>query len=139
MKQTTLTDIAEKMRSLDICTFTTVTNDGSLLGRPMSNNSDVKYDGNSYYFTLKKEQIVSDIEHRPAVALAFEGKDHLYICVSGNAELIDDKAAFEEHWVPDLDKWFEQGVDTPGLVLIKVAARYVRYWKDQSEYEWKAE
>lgn len=139
MKQATLTEIAEKMRNLDICTFTTVTDDGSLLGRPMSNNSDVEYDGNSYYFTLKNEQIAQDIQNEPSVGLAFEGKGHLYICVSGKAEIIEDKSAFEEHWVPDLDQWFEQGVNTPGLVLIKVAASYVRYWQNQEEYEWKAE
>ncbi len=31
--------------------------------------------------------------------------------------------------------WFEQGIDTPGLVLIKVAAERIHYWdgKDQGE------
>lgn len=44
------------------------------------------------------------------------------------SSLIRDKAQFEEHWVKDLDRWFPHGFDTPGIVLIKVAARSVEYW-----------
>ena len=42
--------------------------------------------------------------------------------MEGRAELIRDRATFQQHWRPDLDKWFEKGVDTPGLVLLKVRA-----------------
>ena len=51
------------------------------------------------------------------------------------AELIQDKAAFREHWVPDLERWFGQGVDTPGLVLIKVRANRIHYWAGEDEGE----
>lgn len=137
MNQASLQDIAQKMRHLDICTFTTVTQGGALLGRPMSNNADVEYDGNSYYFTYDKEQIAKDIESNPNVSLGFEGKDHLYICVTGLAKLSRDKAQLEAHWVPDLDKWFENGIDTPGIVMIQVVATSIRYWQGMEEGEWR--
>lgn len=35
----------------------------------------------------------------------------------------------------DLDRWFEQGVDTPGLVLIRVAAARIHYWDGEDEGE----
>jgi general stress protein 26 len=49
--------------------------------------------------------------------------------------LIRDKAAFQQHWTSDLDNWFENGVDTPGIVLIKVKATRATYWKGCEEGE----
>ncbi len=42
--------------------------------------------------------------------------------------LIDDRVAFEEHYVSDLDQWFEDGIDCPGLVLIEVRAVRATAW-----------
>jgi general stress protein 26 len=133
-----LSDIAQKMRHLDIATFTTVTDGGALASRPMSNNGDVAFDGNSYYFTFDASRTVADIEKNPQVSLGFEDGDGLYVTVAGEAELIRDKAAFEAHWVPDLDRWFAQGADTPGVVLVKVKARHVKYWQGEESGEWAA-
>ncbi|MBP2434034.1 general stress protein 26 [Bradyrhizobium elkanii] len=33
------------------------------------------------------------------------------------------------------DKWFANGVDTPGIVLIKVKAKRATYWKGSEEGE----
>lgn len=130
--------IADKMRTIDICTLTTITENGGLAGRPMSNNGDVAYDGNSWYFTDEHTRIVSDIERNPTVSLAFEGHGGIYLAVSGHAQLVRDKAQFEAHWVPDLEQWFENGVDTPGLVLIQVVAERVKYWEGEGNGEWHA-
>lgn len=47
----------------------------------------------------------------------------IYVAVEGIAELIRNKAALKEHWTSGLDKWFDDGGDTPGIVLIKVKAK----------------
>ncbi|MNY83079.1 hypothetical protein D3C86_2255910 [compost metagenome] len=39
-----------------------------------------------------------------------------------------DKQTFAEHWMSELERWFPQGVDTPGLLMIKVHASKVTYW-----------
>jgi general stress protein 26 len=31
-------------------------------------------------------------------------------------------------WVSDLNRWFPEGIDTLGIVLIKVSARSIEYW-----------
>lgn len=49
------------------------------------------------------------------------------------SELIRDKAAFEEHGTTDLERWFEDSVDTPGLIPIKVHAERVHYWDGEDE------
>jgi general stress protein 26 len=72
------------------------------------------------------------------VQLAFEGNDKLYITVTGKAELIREKAQFDKHWVPDLEQWFAQGTDTPGMVLLCVTAKKAKYWQDMTMGEWRA-
>jgi hypothetical protein len=51
------------------------------------------------------------------------------------SELIRDKAEFEAHWTKGLERWFEDGVDTPGLVLIKVHANRIHCWDGENEGE----
>ena len=143
MAAKSLDDIASKMRDIDIAMLSTKTDGGQIATRPMSNNKDVDYDGDSYYFTREQSRLVSDIERDNLVSLAFTGKsgllsgNGLYIAVEGQAEVIRDKAAFEQHWNTDLDYWFEQGIDTPGVVMLKVRAKRIKYWDGEENGEVK--
>jgi len=129
MSDKSLSDIAAAMHGIDIAFLSTHTENGNIAGRPMSNNGDVDYTGESYYFTYEDARTVGDIEANPKVALSFTGKNKFYIFVEGRAELIRDKAAFKAHWTPELDKWFEVGIDSPDIVLIKVTAERIEYWE----------
>lgn len=135
MPQKTLKDIAEKMADIDIAMLSTHSDGGEIAARPMSNNGDVEYDGDSYYFTWEDSRMVDDIEADPKVSLAFQGEDGFSVAVEGDAEVIRDKTAFEEHWNPDLDQWFEDGIDTPGVVMLKVSATRVHYWDGEESGE----
>lgn len=135
MSDLTLEDISKKFAHIDIAILTTKAPGGELDARPMSNNGDVEYDGDSFFFTSDTTRLVAQIESDPKVSLGFTGKHGFWASVEGKAELIKEKASFAEHWNKDLDDWFEQGVDTPGLTLIKVHADKIRYWdkNDQGE------
>ena len=140
MQHKTLEYIADRMAGIDIAILSTHTQNGQIANRPMSNNGDVKYDGTSYYFTFEQARTVADIEANKKVALGFTSKggifsDAIYVAVEGVAELIRDKAAFKAHWTGDLDRWFVNGVDTPGIVLIKVKANRITYWEGEEEGE----
>ncbi|WP_072391662.1 pyridoxamine 5'-phosphate oxidase family protein [Hyphomicrobium sp. CS1GBMeth3] len=140
MGQKSLADIASDMRGIDIAMLSTITEGGAIASRPMSNNGEVEYDGNSYYFTRDDTRLVHDIERDPDVALAFSSKPGLFsgglfIAVAGKAEIIRDKLAFPAHWTSDHDAWFEQGIDTPGLVMLKVHANHIKYWSGGDEGE----
>jgi general stress protein 26 len=136
-----LTDISEKMRDIDFAILSTRTESGALAGRPMSNNRQVDYDGDSYFFTLEDTRTVDDIRRDPNVGLAYQAKSGMlgmkpfFITVEGRAELIQDKSRFEEHWTKDLDAWFKEGTDTPGLTLLKVSAQRLHYWDGYDEGE----
>jgi general stress protein 26 len=141
MSQLTLQDISEKMRDIDFAILTTRSQDGALAGRPMSNNREVEFDGDAFFFTCDYARTVADIERDPQVGLGYQAKSGMlgmkpfFLTVQGRAELIRDKARFAEHWRKDLDAWFKQGIDTPGLTLIKVHAERLHYWDGYEEGE----
>lgn len=137
----TLHDLSDAMRKIDFGMLTTRTEGGAFASRPMSNNGEVEYEGHSYFFTYENARTVADIDATPQVGLTFsgapdpQGAPPLFISVEGNADLIRDKAQFAAHWTPDLDHWFEQGVDTPGIVMIRVIADRIHYWAGRDEGE----
>ena len=136
-----LKELSKKMRSIDFTMLTTRTASGALTSRPMSNNGDVDYDGDSWFFTTEDTGMVADIAADPIVGLTLSGdrgllgKPGIFIAIEARAELIRDKAQFVAHWTRDLDRWFPQGVDSPGLVLIKAHASRIAYWDGEDEGE----
>jgi general stress protein 26 len=136
-----LADLAEKMKDIDFTMLSTHSVGGTIGARPMSNNREVAYDGDSWFFTTDDTQMVADIGRDAQVGLSFQGRAGLlgrrpfFLAVEGRAELIRDKGQFAEHWTKDLDRWFAQGADTPGLVLIRVHASTVHYWDGEEEGE----
>lgn len=141
MSDRTIGDLAKAMGKIDFAMLTTRTEGGQLATRPMSNNSDVEWDGDSHYFTYDDTRTVSDIERDPHVALSFQGRagilgaPPLFVAVEGEAGIIRDKATFADHWTSDLERWFPDGIDTPGMALIKVAAVRIHYWDGEEEGE----
>ena len=141
MTTLTLPELAKKMAGIDFTMLQTHADSGEIAGRPMSNNGDVDYDGDSWFFTSEDTDMVREIQHDPKVALTFTGsksllgKPPLFVAVQGRANLIRDKAIMQQHWVKDLERWFEQGVDTPGLVLLHVRANRIHYWDGNDEGE----
>jgi general stress protein 26 len=137
----TLPELSEKLRDIDFAMLNTHAEGGAIGARPMSNNRQVDYDGDNYFFTTDDTTMVADIGRDPQVGLSFYGKSGIigqrpfFVAVEGTADLVRDKAAFEAHWTTDLERWFEQGVDTPGLVMIHVRAARVHYWDGEDEGE----
>lgn len=128
MTKKNLKDISSKMKNLDLCMMTTQSESGQLSSRPMSNNGDVEYDGNSYFFTYEKSTVVKDIQHKSQVNLSFKGKDDLFLSLEGKGVLIKNKAELEKHWIDELKQWFKEGIETPGIIMIHIKAHKIKYW-----------
>ena len=133
--------LSDNMRKIDFGMLSTRTEEGAFASRPMSNNGEVDYDGDSYFFTYAQARTVADIERDARVGLTFTGsagpggQPPLFIAVEGTAELIRDKAGFAAHWTPGLDRWFQQGIETPGIVMIRVRAKRIHYWGSTEQGE----
>jgi general stress protein 26 len=135
MNKLKLSDISSKMRSIDICMMTSIGNYGRLISRPMSNNGDVEYDGNSYFFTYSDSEIVKDVKKNNNVNLGYQGSDMFYISIIGKAVLIKDKEILATHWVKSLEQWFKEGIDTPGIIMLHVKAVTIKYWHKEQQGE----
>jgi len=141
MAKLTLADLSKRMRDIDFVMLQTRAEGGEIAGRPMSNNQDVEYDGDSYFFLMQDSGTFQHIENDPRVNLALQGRKGLlgtpplFISVEGKAEIILDKPAFAAHWTPDLERWWKQGIDTPGLAMIRVHASRLHYWDGEDEDE----
>lgn len=142
----TLKDIAHLMKDVDFCMLSTIAANGAIAARPMSNNREVEYDGDSWFFSTDDSLMASDIAANPNVGLSYQGdagvlgvigKPGAFVHVEGAAELIRDRATFAEHWRKGLERWYPQGVDTPGMVMIKVHAARIHYWDGEDEGEVK--
>ncbi len=137
----TLEQLAEMMKDVDFAMLSTHSDGGTIAARPMSNNRQVDYDGDNWFFACEDTRLIADIEANAKVGLAFHGKGGLlgmkpvFVHIEGVAELIRDKARFEEHWTKGLSLWFKQGVDTPGLVLIRVHGVRAHYWDGEDQGE----
>ncbi len=138
MKKASLKDIAQKMKNLDFCMMTTRDGKHTYHSRPMSNNGKVEFDGNSWFFTYDSSRKVKQIESDAKVSLIYQGDDMLFIECYGTAKIIKQKSVMQEKWIDELKMWFPQGLETPGICLIKVKAARVQFWHKEEEGEYKS-
>lgn len=118
----TRNDVAASMRGMDLCFMATLSTDGGISSRPMSNNGQVDWDGSNWFFSNGDTRKARELTANPATTLDFQSRD-TWISLQGTARLHqNNRALFEAHWTPDLDRWFPEGIDTPGLTLIEVVA-----------------
>ena len=59
MKRSSLAEIADRMKGIDIAILSTHADGGEIANRPMSNNGDVAYNGDSYLFTHENARCVT--------------------------------------------------------------------------------
>ena len=123
-----LAAVAERMRDLDICMLTTRSDDG-LATRPMSNNGQVEYDGDTWFFARRDSAKVREIEADPSIALGYVATERgTWIAIEAEATIEDDVDEKRARWFEDLRRWFEDGPDDPAVVLIRAAATRVQAW-----------
>lgn len=120
--------LAEKIRGVRFATLTTVSEGGSLHGRPMA-TQEAEFDGDIWFFTYASSQKVADIRANPQVNLGYNNPDkNLWVNVSGTAEQVTDRAKMRELWEPPLRAVFPDGVDDPNLTLLRVTPERAEYW-----------
>lgn len=124
-----LAKLREIVKAVDICMLTTVDERGELHSRPMSNNRDVEFDGDLWFFTYGSSHKVDEVGRVPKVNASFADVDgQLYASLTGMAKVVRERAKIEELWKPELRAWFPEGVDTPDIALLKVTVERAEYW-----------
>ncbi|MCA0903787.1 pyridoxamine 5'-phosphate oxidase family protein [Qipengyuania aquimaris] len=138
MSDRSLAQIAEKLKSIDVAMLVTKTGEeGAIAARPMSNNKDVsESDGTTFHFATDDGRIDDDLKRSDECGATYTSGE-FYCSVQGTGKLHRDRAALEKHWVKDLEKWFENGLDTDGLILIEVSPRRIAWWEGREQGELK--
>lgn len=124
--------IGELIREIDFTMMTTIDEEGELQSRPMSTQK-AEFNGTIYFFTFDDTDKVRHIRKNPRVNLAYSAPDQqTYVSLKGRAEESKDRQKMEELWSPELKAWFPEGLETPGITLIKVRVESAEYWDSPS-------
>lgn len=131
--QSDVQKMVELIQDIQFAMLTTVSaDDGQLRSRPMTLQK-TEFDGHLWFFVGRSTSQVVDIEESPRINLAFsDPKGNSYISVSGQAEIVLDRAKAEELWSPVLKAWFPKGLEDPELALLKVSVESADYWDSPS-------
>jgi len=123
-----LNDLREKIKDVKFGMFTTADDVRSLTSRPLT-LQQLDEQGNLWFFVSDEEPFTRELMNNPLVNVSFtDVDDHLYVSVSGYAELLRDRAKAEELWNLMVKAWFPDGVDDPHLALLKVSIDSAEYW-----------
>ena len=131
-----LKKVADMMRDLDFCMLTTHADNGQLRSRPMSNNGEVEFDGDVWFFSGADTRKVADIETEARVELSYaDTQTFRFVSMSGTATIVRDVDKKRELWIDDLARWFKDGPESENVVLIKVTPTVVAYWQGEDQGE----
>ncbi|WP_422736106.1 pyridoxamine 5'-phosphate oxidase family protein [Micromonospora sp. WMMD729] len=124
--------VTELIRAARICMLTTIALDGRQVSRPMG-LQEAEFDGDLWFFAYSDSAKLRQIRVNPEVNVAFSDQKHnSWVSVSGTASESSDRERAKQLWNPLLKTWFPDGLDTPGLTLIKVHASSAEYWDSPS-------
>ena len=124
-----ITDLVERASS---AMLTTTTADGKHVSRPMG-VQEAEFDGDLWFFTDADSDKARQIAANPEVNVSFSNdKQSEWTSITGTAELVSDRQKAEQLWSKPLETWFPDGLETPGLSLLKVHADAAEYWDASS-------
>ncbi|WP_431801522.1 pyridoxamine 5'-phosphate oxidase family protein [Halobacillus andaensis] len=125
--QETIKKIKDLIKDEKVAMLTTASPEGKLMSRPM-HTQEVEMDKEAIWFITEKDtEKYRDIDHNPAVNLAYVGKS--YVSISGTAEFVQDDNKKKEYWNKILGKLLNTSADDPNVVLVKVTPEIAEYWE----------
>ncbi len=127
-------DVAKAMGQIDFCMMQTVGPQG-VSTRPMSNNGEVEYDGDNWFFTSAGTAKVREIRQDARVQLVFVDTQAVnFISVWGQGEIVEDMELKKKLWRKELEEWFPEGPEDKDVLLIKVRASRIQSWGQMGEH-----
>jgi general stress protein 26 len=120
--------VADAMAKIDFCMLQTVGERG-VNTRPMSNNGEVQYGGDNWFFARSTSTKIAELSKDDRVQLAFsDNEGPSFISVWGTGTVTSDVDLKRKLWHKSLERWFENGPEDPEVCLIKVKAHRIQAW-----------
>lgn len=119
----------ELVEDIDFTMLTTHDDDGRLVSRPMSTRQ-MDDNGDIWFFTSEDTKKVEEAKADRDVGLSYcDAKGMRYVSVAGRASIVHDEEKMKELYSPSLDIWFEDGLETPGIALLRVTPVQTEFWE----------
>lgn len=127
----TLTDFIKDIR---VAMMTTMGADGMPHTRPMYTYPPEPSEPDTLWFTTDvQSHKVQELRERPMVHLTYsDTAGNNYVAVTGEGELVNDRARLREMWNIHTKAWFPGGPDDPNLGLLRVRIKRAEYWDGPS-------
>ncbi|WP_165070459.1 pyridoxamine 5'-phosphate oxidase family protein [Marisediminicola senii] len=121
--------VVELVKAAQVAMLTTMTPQGKHVSRPMG-LQDAEFDGDLWFLADENSAKVAQIRAIPEVNVSFsDDKHHTWTSIAGRAEVVHNREKADQLFTPVLKAWFPEGVETPGLVLVKVESDSAEYWE----------
>ncbi|MGZ0712991.1 pyridoxamine 5'-phosphate oxidase family protein (plasmid) [Coraliomargarita sp. W4R53] len=121
--------VKELVEDIDFTMLTTLDGRGTLVSRPMSTRQ-MDESGDIWFFTADDSKKAAEIEGDSDVGLSYcDAKGMRFVSIGGRARVVHDRAKMEELYTASLDIWFEQGLDTPDIALLRVTPLETEFWE----------
>jgi general stress protein 26 len=122
----------EIMKGCRFGMLTTVDSGGSLHAKPMT-TVQKEFSGTIWFFAPTNSEAVSAIEESEQVCVAYANSHKAgFVCLSGTASIVMNKAIKDKLWGPMVQAWFPLGPFASDVALIKVDAHRAEYWDSTS-------
>jgi general stress protein 26 len=125
-RQEAIDTLNRLISKIKIAMLTTVDADGNLHSRPMDTQQR-DFDGDVWFFARATSEKVREIEQNPSVNVAYSDGNN-FVSLAGKARIVTDVAKKKALWKDDLHVWFDNGPESPDVVLIHVDAISAQYW-----------
>jgi general stress protein 26 len=120
--------LAKLISGIRIAMMTTVCKGGSLRSRPMATQGP-PFDGGLWFFIQANSSKVGEVTEEGQVNVTYENaQESVYVSLSGQATLVQDRQQIEKLWHDDLRIWFPKGVHDPQLALLRIDVDRWSYW-----------
>jgi len=128
--QESIEKVRDLVKGIKVAMFTTEDIDGDFHSRPMM-TQEADFDGDIWFFAFRDSPKVEEIEHNPSVNVAYMG-DNSFVSIAGRVEVVNDVQKKKELWHEPLRIWFEDGPESPDVVLLRIRSQSAQYWEGPS-------
>ncbi|GAA1986216.1 pyridoxamine 5'-phosphate oxidase family protein [Microbacterium pumilum] len=121
--------LKDLVEDIDFTMLTTQDAAGNLVSRPMSTR-EMDENGDIWFFLSDESRQADEAQAESEVGLSYaDHKGMRFVSVAGTAALVHDRAKMEQLYSPSLDIWFEDGLDTPDIALLRVRPTTSEFWE----------
>ena len=112
--------------------MTTLRAGEELHSRPMT-TIEHDSDDSLWFFAAADSTTAEDLTRHAQVCLSYADTSKPdFVCVSGHANVVEDKAKKRALWSKGVEAWFPQGPDSSDVVLVQVMPQHAEFWDTKS-------